>query len=970
MAVDSSYQSILRELINERQFSKLDFDDALQFFCKTIGGALSVDRVGIWKLDTAQTALHAISLWGSENGKIQAETELGQHQAAQYIETIKTNSQLSFNDAMNDPRCSELAQTYLLENRISSMLDCPIHNIEKMIGILCIEHTGPKRVWTNEEQDFAVTIASLISLTFENQQRIEAEEIASRQTERLMFYSNLASDWQWETDANHKLINVVGTASLAGRRVEDVLGCALWDVENLEPISGPWKMVQSVFAKRAALTDFVVSAALPSGEAFYGELSGRARFDNRGKFLGYWGAAKNISEKYKSERALRSSEQKYRNAVRLAKVGAWVWDEIEGRITYCSEELADIYGISPEMLIARTVASKLPSDADLEQGAAPYEKDLRWIHDDDRETYRHVIEKAHRDKSGYEVVTRIVRDDGSIRTLHELCEPVFDGSGQFVATTGVLLDITDQESQKNQLRQSREQLANLMDNIPGALYRVKNDTDWTPIYKSAGFDQLFGFAPDGGEAGERGAVIYRRVLRDRDLKIIEAAVLDAIENDKSYEFEYPVYRDESEPPIWLFERGGPVRAPDGEIELEGVIIEVTDKHAAQEALVRSQRLEAVGHLTGGIAHDFNNLLAVILGNLELLQFEAKGLAPSEYIDAAISATLRGAELTKNLLSFARRARLEPSRFNLNGSINAVQNWISRTLPENISIRTKLDPTLWEIEVDYSSTESLILNLILNARDAMPEGGKLTIETANKTFEADLEEAPSDTLKRGRYVVLSVSDTGHGIPKGVLDKIFEPFFTTKAQGKGSGLGLSMLHGFIKQSGGTVHVYSEPNIGTTFKIYFKASDESLSSKSPVDPSVPVDLVGNELRILLAEDEVEVAKVFAKTLEKLGCSVVTAANGDEALNLFQADPTYDLLLTDIVMPGELMGTHLAKAARAIREDLPVIFMSGYADEALVHGNGLRPEDIRLSKPVSRADLIKAVRQAVGGEFFRRTN
>jgi CheY-like chemotaxis protein len=270
--------------------------------------------------------------------------------------------------------------------------------------------------------------------------------------------------------------------------------------------------------------------------------------------------------------------------------------------------------------------------------------------------------------------------------------------------------------------------------------------------------------------------------------------------------------------------------------------------------------------------------------------------------------------------------------------------------------------LWEIEVDHGSTESLILNLILNARDAMPEGGKLTIETANKTFDADIEVASSETLKRGSYVVLSVTDTGHGIPKDLLDKIFEPFFTTKSQGKGTGLGLSMVHGFIKQSGGTVHVYSEPNVGTTFKIYFKASDHGLSSEPPVEASVAVDLLSKELRILLAEDEIEVAKIFAKTLEKLGCSVIIAVNGDEALTLFQADPTYDLLLTDIVMPGELMGTHLAKAVRAIREDLPVIFMSGYADEALVHGNGLRREDIRLSKPVSRADLIQAVHQAMG--------
>ncbi|MGP6086312.1 PAS domain S-box protein [Antarctobacter jejuensis] len=966
----SKYQMIVRELINERQFSKLEFDDALHFFCQEIGKALSVGRVGIWKLNPDQTEIQAISLWNSVDGKIQADNLLTQDQAKRYFEVIKTNSLLSFDDAINDPRCSELAHVYLLENGISSMLDCPIHIIGKMVGILCIEHTGPKRVWTDDEKDFAITLASLISLTFENQERIEVEEIAMRQTERLKFYANLATDWQWETDANHKLINVVGTESFAGRRVEDVLGRALWDVENLDPTSGTWTTVQSLFAKKSALNDFVVSAVSPSGEVFYGELSGRARFDKKGEFLGYWGAAKNITEKYESERALRSSEKKYRDAVRLANVGAWVWDEIEGRITYCSDELAEIYGVSSEELIARTVASKIPSDAVLEKGAAPYKKDLSWVHCDDRETYRRVIEKAHRDKSGYEVVTRIVRDDGSIRTIHELCGPVFDGNGQFVATTGVLLDITDQESQKEQLRQSREQLSNLMDNIPGALYRVKNDADRTPVYTSAGFSQLFGVTKEEGETNASDGFSYHRVLKERDLRMIEAAVLRAIEDEGSYEFEYPVYREESQPPIWLFERGRPVKTPAGDIELEGVIIEVTDKHEAQEALVRSQRLEAVGHLTGGIAHDFNNLLAVILGNLELLQLEASELMPTEYIDTAISATLRGADLTKSLLSFARKASLNPSRFNINTSIVGVQNWINRTLPENISIRTKLNSTLWEIDVDHSLTESLILNLILNARDAMPEGGKLTVETSNEIIDYDIEDAARETLGRGRYVVLTVTDTGHGIPKDVLDQIFEPFFTTKAPGKGSGLGLSMVHGFIKQSGGTVQVHSEANVGTTFKIYFCAADDGLSSELPVETNAAAELMSMKLRILLAEDEIEVAKILAKTLEKFGCSVVTAASGDEALSLFQANPTYDLLLTDIVMPGELMGTHLAKSVREIREDFPVIFMSGYADEALVHGNGLISEDIRLSKPVSQIDLMEAVRLAMASEFSGNAN
>jgi len=956
----SKYQQALRKLINERQFSSLKFEDALKFFCKTISEILSVDRVSIWELSPEQTELKALLQWSQSRQTILSGDTIRQDQASQYFQAIKRNLQLSIDDTMQDARCSELAQTYLAQHGISSMLDCQIHNIGTMIGLLCIEHIGPKRIWTTAEQDFAVSVASLISFTFENYERVKAEKQAKLQTRRLEFYTNLATDWQWQTDASDLITEIIGTAPTGDRTFNEFLGRTLWDIESLEPVDRSWMSVKNLVADRVDLDNLVFSISVPTGSKVFWELSGRPILDENGAFSGYWGVARNITERLRAETELRSSEQKYRNAARLAKVGSWVWDEIEGRMTYCSPELADIYGITPEELIERTVANKLPAGTAPSPGAAPYEKDLSWIHHADRATYRQVIEDAHKNETGYEIITRIVRDDGSIRTLHELCEPVFSNDGRFVATTGVLLDITDQEARKDELRQSREQLANLMDNIPGALYRVKNDVKWTPVYTSAGFNRLFGFDNQSDETDGDAVSPYQRALKDNDFQMMNEVVAAAIENWTSYEFEYPVFRDPSEPPIWLFERGRPVMTPSGEVELEGILIEVTEKHAAEEALIQSQRLDAVGQLTGGVAHDFNNLLAVILGNLEILKDELNEQQQSEFVDAAITATLRGADLTKNMLSFARQARLAPSVFDLNDSIVGVQNWINRTLPENISIRTRLDLDLWKIEVDHGSTESLILNLLLNARDAMPQGGKLTIETSNKVVGSDLVEAPNETLQQGKYVVLSVTDTGHGIPKEIADRIFEPFFTTKAVGTGSGLGLSMIQGFIKQSGGTVHVYSEEGIGTTFRVYFKAKTDSQSIKMEVDSPVST-LPFQGVKVLLAEDEAEVAKIIATTLEKQGCLVTVAESGDKALSVFLADPNFDLLLTDIVMPGELMGTHLAKAIRTIQHDLPVIFMSGYANEALVHGNGLRPEDIRLSKPISRSDLLQSIERVV---------
>ncbi|MCT4558087.1 MAG: ATP-binding protein [Pelagimonas sp.] len=382
--------------------------------------------------------------------------------------------------------------------------------------------------------------------------------------------------------------------------------------------------------------------------------------------------------------------------------------------------------------------------------------------------------------------------------------------------------------------------------------------------------------------------------------------------------------------------------------------EQADKEELQYRLAASQRLEAIGHLTGGVAHDFNNLLAIVLGNLELLQDEITSERQKELLQPTIEATLRGASLTKSMLSFARRAPLDPVIVDMNKLVRDTKNWTSRTLPTNMVIETSLLAGLWSVQADPGATENALINLILNARDAMPNGGDLTIETANVRIDEAYIDSRQEELEPGRYVMVAVSDTGVGIDQDTLENIFVPFFTTKETGRGSGLGLSMVQGFMRQSGGTIQVYSEPGVGTTFKLYFPATD------APPDPAMtaqPAPLSSGEKRILLSEDEDDVRTVLTAMLGAAGYHVVSAASGDAAIEIFETDRNFDLLLTDIVMPGQLQGTGLAKAIRAKAPELPVIFMSGYAAEATVHGNGLRPSDIRLMKPVMRRDLLEAV-------------
>ena len=397
---------------------------------------------------------------------------------------------------------------------------------------------------------------------------------------------------------------------------------------------------------------------------------------------------------------------------------------------------------------------------------------------------------------------------------------------------------------------------------------------------------------------------------------------------------------------------------DASSEIGTVIIlnDVTEYERQRKESLRNGRMSAIGRLTGGVAHDFNNLLAIIMGNLELMRDSKIDPIHNEMIDAGLAATRRGANLTKNLLAFSRQSRLEVEVLDLNSVVLDAQSWMRRALPESITVETALLAGVWPVELDRSSLESALLNLIVNARDAMEGMGQLTIQTANLRIDEAYVDFRDEELAIGRYVMLAVSDTGAGISKQNLERLFEPFFTTKGPGEGSGVGLSMVQGFVKQSGGTVQVYSEQGVGTTFKLYFPATSDATLSPSHGEQK-PVATPGRNARILLAEDDKSVRKVLEGILKGAGYTVVTANSGDAALELFHTEPKFDLLVTDIVMPGTLQGTGLAKAVRPLQPNLPIIFLSGYAAEATALGNGLQPEDVRLMKPVPKDELLEII-------------
>lgn len=380
----------------------------------------------------------------------------------------------------------------------------------------------------------------------------------------------------------------------------------------------------------------------------------------------------------------------------------------------------------------------------------------------------------------------------------------------------------------------------------------------------------------------------------------------------------------------------------------------------EEQLRHAQRLEAVGQLTGGIAHDFNNLLTVILGNGELLQEQlAREPALAELARMMVTAARRGADLTHRLLAFARRQVLEPRVVQVNELVESMRPLLTRALGRHISMELRPSAGLGPALVDPGQLESALLNLCLNARDAMPEGGRLTLETADVWLDRDYAASHAEVAP-GNYVLLAVSDTGSGIAPEYLERIFEPFFTTKEKGKGSGLGLSMVFGFIRQSKGHISVYSEPGIGTLVKMYLPRAGAGALESEPADNMVPVQHGGSEC-ILLVEDDELVRRYAEQQLLGLGFRVLSAGNGNDALALLQQRDDIDLLFTDMVMPGALGGAELAARAKELRPEIKVLFTSGYTENALVHHGRLDKGVLLLGKPYRRAELMAKVRQAI---------
>jgi PAS domain S-box-containing protein len=540
------------------------------------------------------------------------------------------------------------------------------------------------------------------------------------------------------------------------------------------------------------------------------------------------------------------------------------------------------------------------------------------------------------------------RRDGSGLSVELMIAPIrIDDRWVF---SGFVRDITDRQRAETALRESEQRFRRIVDsNIVGVLFW---GADGAIVDANDAYLNLMGYARGDLAAGH---LDWRRMTPADQLYLDERALAEIGSTGRCTPYEK----------ILLRKDGKPISVLVGAAGFEGVatsgvafVADLSKLKQAEAQLHQAQKMESVGQLTGGVAHDFNNLLTVVIGSLDL----ALGRVQPEIrpmIESALKAAERGAGLVGQLLAFSRRQTLIPESLDFNRLATGMEDLLRRTLGEDIEIEMKRARDLWPAQADRGQVESALLNLAINARDAMPAGGKLTIETGNVHLDEDYAVHNAE-VTAGDYAMLAVTDTGSGMPPDVAARAFEPFFTTKDVGKGTGLGLSMIYGFAKQSGGHLKIYSEVGHGTTIRLYLPRASAAGAVAAAPRP-VPAEHPRGGETILVVEDDPDVRGFVVVQLRDLGYSVIEAPNGRQAQTILDSDQAIDLLFTDVVMPGGMTGRNLADGAKGRRPTLKTLFSSGYTENSIIHQGKLDPGVNFLPKPYRRQDLALKVRSVL---------
>ncbi|MFQ5755719.1 MAG: PAS domain S-box protein [Acidiferrobacterales bacterium] len=714
---------------------------------------------------------------------------------------------------------------------------------------------------------------------------------------------------------------------------EDVEGSTVYERFKREDADVFASQDHRVLETRSALEE-EVKLQFPDGKTRAAMVIKFPVFGPDGDAVAVGGFNIDIGDRKRAEEALRESEARLRDVAESA--GDWIWEMgSDLRFTYLSQRFYELFAVAPDQILGKTRAEFAGTQTD----------DLRWrSHLDDL--------SHHKPFRNFEYAVRV--PDGPTKYIRISGKPVFDPAGTFLGYRGTGTDVTAEVEAETAAAEARARLFDAVESITAGFALFDKDDKLVLCnnrYRNL-HPLMYRLAVPG--------MSFQKIVRG----VAEAGIYDPSmgEIDEFVKRRLVYHRNTPSNHEQRLSDGRCVEIQEYGTHDGGTVLlwtDITERKLLEKQLVGAQRMEALGKLTGGVAHDFNNLLTVILGNLQLLERRVEcDPRLKKCVDLAADAAARGSELTSRLLAFSRRQILRTKIICVNSLITDIEPLLRGTLGATIQLENKFAGELWPVMTDATQLESALLNLAINARDAMPDGGKLVIETANVTLDDHYVTQNAD-VRAGHYVMVAVTDTGRGMSQEIVEHVFEPFFSTKDKGKGTGLGLSMVYGFLKQSDGHIKVYSEEAHGTVVKLYLpRAGDAEAQPVRHItfDESVPL---GDEI-ILLVEDDVRVRQTAVALLEDLGYRVFQAADGPTALRMLDKHPNIDLLFTDVIMPHGMKGPDLAREVRKRRPEIKVLYTSGYTDTAVVRDGQLEFGPL-LSKPFRKLDLAVKVREAL---------
>ena len=752
------------------------------------------------------------------------------------------------------------------------------------------------------------------------------QALQQREQELNEFFENAAIPIHWVgPDGTIQRVNQA-ELDLLGYRREDYIGRNIADFHVDRPA------IDDILRRLAAgevLHDYPARLRCWDGSIKDVLIDSSVYFRN-GEFIHTRCFTRDVTNQLSSEQAAQRLA-----AIVASSADAIIGKTIDGVVTSWNAAAERMFGYSTEEMVGSSIFRLIPED--LHQG----ERDL--------------LEQIRRgEPAGLTEVER-VRKDGQRLFISVAVSPIRDGRGQVIGASSIKRDVTER-------RQAQEALAQSQERLQLALSAARMGTwRWDPANDLLSWDE--GLRRLFGLENEQLVTPYSDMLdriHEDDRSHVQGALQRALAGEDELDVQFRILQPSGQQ-RWMANQGQVVLNSDGAVRyMTGVCLDVTDRKLLEERLRQAQRMDSIGQLAGGIAHEANNMMSVVLGCADyVLQRTDLVEAVRQDVDQIWRAAKRTAGITQQLLAFSRRQVLQPQVLDLNATVRDLEPILARALGESQGLRMHLSPTLGSVRADPGQLEQVLLNLTLNARDAMAEGGRLTIETMNVVLdEAYAAAKPVETLEPGDYAALVVTDTGHGMDRDTLAHIFEPFFTTKGVGEGTGLGLSTVYGIVKQSGGFIWAYSEPGLGTTFKLYFPWI---APAPEPPPAQTPPPSGSKSEVVLVVEDEPMVRGIMSRTLRDCGYAVLEAATGKEALEVIAAeDGQISLLIADLVMP-EMGGREMAARAAEKWPSIPVLFTSGYTGLDVVRRGLLEEGREFVQKPLAPDELARKVRELV---------